>query len=439
LSFIGQMIRNQWISKEAMGGLALLISAAFALIWANSPFHKSYDALLHVPLSFRIGDFFFEKDLHFFINDGLMTFFFLVAGMEIRHALHDGALARWQQAALPLVAACGGVIMPALIFLSLNANSVRLSGWAVPTATDIAFAVGILALLGRAIPANLRIILLSLAIIDDVIAVIIIALFYSSGLDASGALIAFLGLVLVFLWQKLRIASAWGYCLPAAILWFGLMQIGIHPSLAGVVLGLVTPVHLMASRTQLLEKMRNAVERLPQNGQETEQERHVLRQIRVSGRDLIAPIIRVPLILAPWASFGVMPVLAFANAGVRLADIDLSVAGSLPILFGVGAGLFIGKPLGVLAATWLAVKFKLCRLPPQLDWAGMALVGILAGIGFTMALFVAMLAFIDAHYLAAAKIGILVGSFLSAFLGLGFGLLYRRRRVIKIDDDDNAN
>jgi len=438
------MIGNQWFRSEAMGGIVLLISAVLALIWANSSFYASHEALLHFPLGFRIGDFSFEKDLHFFINDGLMTFFFLVAGMEIRHALHDGALANWQQAALPLVAACGGVIMPALIFLSLNSGSTRFVGWAIPTATDIAFAVGILALLGRAIPANLRIILLSLAIIDDVIAVIIIALFYSNGIDIYGVMIAFFGLGLVFLWQKLRIASAWGYCLPAAVLWFGLMKTGIHPSLAGVILGLVTPVHLMASRAQLLKQMRHAVEQLPQDEKKAGQKRYLLRQIRGYQRDLVAPIIRVPLILAPWVTFGVMPVFAFANAGVRMAAVDLSVVGSLSVLFGIGGGLFVGKPLGVLMASWLAVKLKLCRLPPQLDWMGMVLVGILAGIGFTMAIFVDMLAFVDAlPYLMLAKIGILIGSVSSALLGLGFGFFYRIRMVakadFKIDDSKSLN
>jgi len=411
-----------------MGGIILLISAAIALIWANSPFHASYESLLHLPLAFRIGDFIFEKNLHFFINDGLMTFFFLIAGMEIRHALHDGALANWQGAALPLVAACGGVIVPALIFLSLNGASARFVGWAVPTATDIAFAVGILALLGRAIPVNLRIILLSLAIIDDVIAVIIIALFYSTGLDIYGAVIAVFGLGLVFLWQKMRIVSAWAYCVPASILWFGLMKTGIHPSLAGVVLGLVTPVHLIMSKPKLLEKMRHAVEQLPCALEKAPQGYHLLRQIRNHQRDLMAPIIRVPLILTPWVTFGVMPSFAFANAGVRLAEVDLSVEGSMAIMFGVGAGLVVGKPFGVLAVSWLAIRLGLCRLPEQLDWVGMALIGILAGIGFTMAIFVAMLAFVDAPYLAAAKIGILIGSCLSALLGLGFGLIYRSRR-----------
>jgi len=390
-------LRISFISRESMGGVILLISAILALIWANSAVHDSYHALLGMKLDLDFKYFSFNQDVHFIINDGLMTFFFLIAGMEIRHALHEGALSNWQQAALPLVAACGGVLVPALIFASLNFDDVRLRGWAVPTATDIAFAVGILALLGRAIPANLRIILLSLAIIDDVIAVMIIALFYSSGLDFSGALIALLGVAWVFLWQRLGFASAWFYCLPAALLWFGLWQTGIHPSLAGVILGLVTPPFLVASKNQ---------------------------------RYLVAPVIRVPLVLQPWVTFGVMPLFAFANAGVRFTEIDFNFEGTSLIIVGASAGLLLGKPLGVLAASYLAVKLGLCRLPPQLDWAGMALVGLLAGIGFTMAIFVSMLAFDDSHYLAAAKIGILTGSALSALVGLGFGLVYRTRHKI---------
>jgi len=397
----------------------LLVSAAVALIWSNTAAYEYYEALMHMPLGFRFGKFVFEKDIHFLINDGLMTFFFLVAGMEIRHASHDGALANRQQATLPLIAACGGVGVPALIFVIFNLDAARLSGWAIPTATDIAFAIGILALLGRAIPADLRIILLSLAIIDDVIAVIIIALFYSTGLDFMGLLLALSGLGLVFLWQRVGINSAWFYCLPAAILWFGLLHAGIHPSLAGVVLGLVTPPRLVTPKQKLLHQINQALQQLQQGqGEQT----HLLRQIKTGGRDLLAPIIRVPLVLQPWVSFGVMPIFAFANAGVRFDLIDFSVVGTWPIMFGVGFGLLIGKPLGVLAAS-------LCRLPSQLDWAGMTLIGLLAGIGFTMAIFIAMLGFADPHNLAAAKIGILIGSVLSALIGLGFGLFYRARKI----------
>jgi len=319
-------------------------------------------------------------------------------------------------------------------FLSLNAGLEQSVGWAIPTATDIAFAVGILALLGSTIPANLRIILLSLAIIDDVIAVMIIAIFYSNGLDMNGAIITFLGISLVFLWQKMHIASAWAYVMPAAILWFGLLKTGIHPSLAGVVLGLVTPPRLVKSKQELLQHMRFAVAQLSKNQEQaTSKTTQLLKNLSQSQRDLVAPIIRVPLVLSPYVTFGVMPIFAFANAGVRLGDVDLSMAGALPLLLGIGGGLLIGKPLGVLAASNLAVKIGLCRLPPQLDWAGMTLIGLLAGIGFTMAIFIAMLAFVDAPpFLAVAKMGILTGSFLSALLGLGFGLFYCRRAAKRL-------
>jgi len=423
---------KKFLKSESMGGVVLLVSAAIALIWSNSAALGSYEALMKMELGFRIGHFVFERNVHFLINDGLMTFFFLVAGMEMRHALHDGALANMKQAALPLVAACGGVAMPALIFVCLNGEEARLIGWAIPTATDIAFAIGVLALLGRAIPADLRIILLSLAIIDDVIAVVIIALFYSDGLDMNGAVLAMAGVAWVFLWQRIGVASAWGYCLPAIILWFGLLKTGIHPSLAGVILGLVTPPRLVSSRIELLGQMARALRKL-QNRDEKE-EQYLLQQIRKNQRDLIAPIIRVPLVLQPWVSFGVMPIFAFANAGVPLTNIDFSHVGMGEILFGVGGGLLIGKPLGVLAASYLAVKIGLCRLPPQLDWMGMTLIGLLAGIGFTMAIFVAMLAYADPYYLAAAKIGILVGSCLSVLLGLGFGLFYCARRKNRAPD-----
>src|SRR5262245_12331516 len=244
---------QRFLHVEAVSGVVLLIAAAIALIWANSPFAHGYQALWHQPLSIGLGEFVFSKSLHFWINDVLMTVFFLVVGMEIRREIHEGALSKLDQAMLPVIAAAGGVIVPALIYLSLNADPVRSQGWAVPTATDIAFAVGVLALLGRSVPVNVRVFLLALAIVDDIIAVLIIAAFYTSNLQFEGFAIASVGVLAVFGFQRIGIGSAPLYVLPGSLIWIGFLRAGVHPTLAGVVLGLMTPARPIPMRERPLE------------------------------------------------------------------------------------------------------------------------------------------------------------------------------------------
>jgi NhaA family Na+:H+ antiporter len=233
---------QHFLHIEATSGVVLLVAAAAALLWANAPSAHSYHDVWNLPITLRLGEFVFVRSVHFWINDALMTIFFLVVGMEIRREIHEGALSRLDQAILPVLAACGGVIVPALIYLSFNSVAGRSHGWAIPTATDIAFAVGVLALLGRSIPSNVRVFLLALAIIDDIIAVVIIALFYSSGLDLNGFVVAAVGVLLALGLQRLGFGSALVYVLPAFIVWAGFLIAGVHPTLAGVVLGLITPV-----------------------------------------------------------------------------------------------------------------------------------------------------------------------------------------------------
>lgn len=253
---------ERFLHIEALSGVVLLLAAAAALIFANSEYSSSYEAFWHTPLGFNFGNFTLSWDLHFWVNDALMTVFFLVAGMEIRREIYEGALSSFKQATLPIIAAIGGVCLPAVIYLSFNFNGGYTHGWAVPTATDIAFAVGILALLGKAIPTNLHIVLLSLAIIDDIIAVLIIAFFYSTNLDLSGLAIALTGVFAVLFFQWIGLASAWLYILPGAIIWWGLMKTGIHPSLAGVILGMMTPVLPTRNLVAPLTILSNAVNAL---------------------------------------------------------------------------------------------------------------------------------------------------------------------------------
>ncbi|MBR0690182.1 Na+/H+ antiporter NhaA [Bradyrhizobium manausense] len=381
---------QQFLHVEAVSGVVLLVAAAAALLWANSPFAHSYHDVWNLPISLHLGGFVFVRSLHFWINDALMTIFFLVVGMEIRRELHEGALSRFDQAILPVLAAAGGVVVPALIYLSFNTVTGRSQGWAIPTATDIAFAVGVLALLGRSIPANVRVFLLALAIIDDIIAVLIIALFYSGGLDLNGFVATALGVLLALGFQRLGFSSAFAYVLPGFVVWAGFLMAGVHPTLAGVVLGLITPV-------------------------------------RSAQPEIAAPVIRVETALHPWVAYAIMPLFALANAGVDLRSTEFA-GGAQFVTLGIGLALCAGKPIGVIGATWLAVRIGGCRLAPGVTWAAVGLIGLLAGIGFTMSIFIAMLAFTDEGLLDAAKFGVLLGSLISVTLGLGWGAEYAHRQ-----------
>ena len=417
---------QRFLHVEAVSGVVLLIAAMTAMIWANSSFADSYDALWHMPLSIGLGPFVFSKTLHFWINDVLMTVFFLVVGMEIRREIHEGALSNLKQATLPIAAALGGIIVPALIYIAVNSDPVLRHGWAVPTATDIAFAVGVLALLGRSIPANIRVFLLALAIIDDVVAVLIIAFLYSGGLSYGGLAVAGLGLLMVLGLQRIGVGSAYAYVPPGAVIWAGLLMAGAHPTLAGVVLGLITPVKPLPMRehpvdvvTRVADELRGLIE----TAKGVRRMERPLQQLHVANREMLPPVVRVQTALHPWVAYGVMPLFALANAGVTLSGVDLSVGGSQLVMSGVAIALLAGKPIGVVCATWLMVRIGWGRLPPGVSWAGICLVGLLAGIGFTMSIFIALLAFQDENLLGAAKLGVIVGSVLAACLGLCWGAL----------------
>ena len=421
---------QRFLHVEAAGGFVLLIATVVALIWANSPFAHGYQGLWHLPLSIGLDEFVLSKSLRFWINEALMTVLFLVVGMEIRREIHEGALSKLDQAVLPVIAAIGGVLVPALIYLSLNADPERGQGWAIPTATDIAFAVGVLALLGRSIPVNVRVFLLALAIIDDVIAVLIIAFFYSGGLQFNGFIVASLGILMVLAFQRIGVGFAPAYIPPGAVVWLGFLMTGAHPALAGVVLGLMTPVRPIPTREHPLEVVSRVAEELQSSGavstKDTRRLELPLRQLRVAHREILPPVVRVQTALHPWVAYGVMPLFALANAGVSPTGVDLFAGGAQFVALGVAFALFAGKPLGVVGATWLVVRMGWCRLAPGVSWGGVSLVGLLAGIGFTMSIFISILAFTDEGLLAASKLGVLLGSLIAALLGLGWGAAYVR-------------
>ncbi|MCQ9616503.1 Na+/H+ antiporter NhaA [Paenalcaligenes niemegkensis] len=416
---------------EAVSGAVLIAAAMLALMLANSPAAASYHGLWSSHLSLGLGGYSVSQPLHFWVNDALMTVFFLVVGMEIRSEIHNGALSTLRTAALPLAAALGGVLVPAFVYLSLNTSGEISNGWAVPTATDIAFAVGVLALLGRSIPSNVRILLLAVAIIDDIVAVLIIAFFYSGGLDVSGLPWVAGGIVLVLTMQKLGLGAAYLYVLPGAMLWFGLLKIGAHPTLAGVILGLMTPVMakpLFASASTVLKQESTFLAANTSGVTVAEQQiAFSLNKMREVQREILPPVSRVQMSLHPWVAFVVMPIFALANAGVTVGGVDLSAVGAQSVMLGVIVALVIGKPLGIFLLCQVAVRSGLCQLPPGVTWGGVLLVGLFAGIGFTMSIFIGTLAFTDENLLNAAKLGVLIASLTAALVGLGWGFSLRKR------------
>ena len=422
---------ERFLQVESSGGIVLLAAVAVALGWANSPWAWSYELLWNTRIALAVGVVQFSEPLRFWVNDGLMTIFFFVVGLEIRREIHHGALADMRRATLPLAAALGGMIAPALIYLSLNAGDpAARRGWGVPTATDIAFAVGVLTLLGKRVPQPLRILLLALAIIDDIGAILIIALFYSSGVSSLGLVVAAAGVVGIVAFQRLQVRQPAYYLLPGAIVWAGLLRAGIHPTIGGVIVGLMTPVRPWLGRDGFLRAAEQALADLRGGTEDGRSGAHQslrpLRRLRHAQREALPPDVAIQASLHPWVAYGIMPLFALANAGVPVDGGWTSGFGH--ISGGVIIGLVAGKPLGIMVASFTSVKLGLCALPQGVSWRAMAAMGCVAGIGFTMALFIANLAFAERELLAASKLAILLASAAAATVGLLVGRLALPRR-----------
>ncbi|HEY8508819.1 MAG TPA: Na+/H+ antiporter NhaA [Steroidobacteraceae bacterium] len=421
---------ERFLRVEAASGIVLLLATAVALLWANSVWADTYESLWHTPFSIGFGPWIVEQPLHFWINDGLMTIFFLLVGLEIRREMHEGALARWRLAALPVCAALGGIIVPALIYIGINSDPETLRGWAIPTATDIAFAVGVLAVLGKRVPVALRVLLLAIAIIDDIAAVIIIAIFYSQGISIFGLLIGLTGIGVVLAFQRMGVRDALAYVIPGVIVWAGLLQAGVHPTLAGVILGLLTPVRRLGEKETLLSRAAGALDEFRERTQHPERDPHELvapvRKLKEVQRELLPPVVRVEVAIHPWVAYGIMPLFALANAGVSFTGTDVMAAGAT-LALGIAVALALGKPLGILLGILIALRARIGELPGHVAWRGLLVVGLLGGIGFTMSLFIANLAFAQGAPLATAKLGILAGSATAAVAGLLVGTFTLRR------------
>ena len=403
---------REYLRNEATGGVALMVAAAVALVWANSPWRAAYTALWETTAAVRLGRFTLEADLGHWVSDGLMTLFFLVVGLEIKRELVAGELRTWRRAALPVVAAAGGMVVPALIYAAVNAGRPGAPGWGVPMATDIAFALGVLALLGPRVPAALKVFLLTLAVVDDLGSVAVVALFYSRGVDPL-ALVAAVGLLVLV--AVLVRAGVWWLPLHVGLgigVWLALWRSGISPALAGVAMGLLTPARPTAPPEVARERAGTLAGELAADPR-TPRLREMLRE----ARGTVSLAERLAHDLHPVSAFLVVPLFALANAGVSLERGVLGAPGAGAVLGGVVAGRVLGKVAGIPAAAWLATRLGLATRPQGTTWGQLAGVATVAGIGFTVPLFVADLAFPDGGLLAPVKLGLLAASVVSGVAG----------------------
>lgn len=372
---------HRFLNSDASGGVTLIIAALAAMLLANMDATQSiYHSFLSTPVELTVGSLEIHKDMLLWINDALMAIFFLLVGLEVKKELVQGSLASRQQAIFPVIAALGGMVVPALIYLLFNGHDeITRHGWAIPTATDIAFALGVLALLGSRVPVTLKVFLMALAIIDDLGAILIIALFYTSQLSMLSLGVAGAAIAVLAIMNALNIRRTGLYILVGVVLWTAVLKSGVHATIAGVIIGFFIP---------LKEK------------------------------EGVSPAISLEHVLQPWVSWLILPLFAFANAGVSLQGVTLAGLGStLPL--GIMAGLVIGKPLGVSLFTWVALRLKLAKLPQGAAFHHIMAVGVLCGIGFTMSIFITTLAFaeLEPELVDWAKLGILTGSVLSAAIG----------------------
>ena len=375
----------EFFRLEAAGGITLIVAAALALAVANSPWHESYEAFRQFPLKIGVGGFAIAKPLLLWINDGLMAVFFLLVALEIKRESLSGQLAGREQLILPLACAIAGVVVPALIFTAFNhGDTPSMRGWAVPTATDIAFALGVLALLGSRVPVGMKLLLSTIAVVDDLIAILIIAIFYSHGMSFAALGLAALVLGAMWLLGRFRVLALWPYLLLGVVLWVCVLKSGVHATLAGVATGLMIP--------------------------------HVDKRNAIPDEIEHSPLETLEHALHPWVAYAILPVFAFANAGLVLGGMQARDAlAALPL--GIALGLVLGKPLGIVSVALLMRRMGWARLPEGMDGRALAGLGVLCGIGFTMSLFIASLAYHHPSHYDASVLGILGASAISAVVG----------------------
>jgi NhaA family Na+:H+ antiporter len=415
---------------EASGGIILIACTMLALLWANSPWAASYFALWRAQFDLVVGTFALDHTLHFWVNDGLMTIFFFVVGLEVKREFVVGELASPARAALPIAAALGGMVVPAILYLLLNAGKSSSAGWGIPMATDIAFAIGVLTLLGARVPGALKIFLIALAIVDDIGAVLVIAVFYTAELSVvhlavAGAILLLLVLVNVMGFRRQSL-----YVVLGVVLWLAMLGSGVHPTIAGVLVAMTIPVLPRTSTAEFLQRVQALIHEFEGKGVSDQKElinegqQSAILALEQVAEEVQTPLQRMEHALHPWVTYAIMPLFAFSNAGVML-DTRLIQALTGTVSLGIIVGLVVGKPVGITLLAWIATRLGLAALPKGVRWRQLYCVSWLGGIGFTMSLFIATLAFGESTLLSVAKVGILFASLIAGIVGYGllrFGL-----------------
>jgi len=418
---------QQLLARASAGGVAMLVAAVVAIVWANSPWHGGYFRLWETPFTLGVGHsgpLHLELTLQEFVNDVLMTFFFYLAALEIKHELVHGSFRDRRAAALPAVAALGGMVVPALVFVLFNRGGPAAGGWGIPMATDIAFAVSVVTLLGRRVPLAARAFLLTLAVADDIGGIAVIAIFYTSDLHAGWLVAAAAAFAGAYLAQRLHIRSYAPYLLLGAVAWFSLHESGVHATIAGVVLGLLTPAtpfyrldRFADSARPLIERVEASIEDRVITDEEAAGNDTGLRDLTRLSIETMSPLERHLAWAGPWVAFVVVPIFALANAGVRVVGGGFGNPLTDPVVLGPALGLLVGKTVGIFAASSLAVKARIGVLPAGVSWPMLAGLATIGGVGFTVALFITSLAFEDPGITDRAKLGVLIGSLVSGVVG----------------------
>lgn len=412
---------------EAAGGILLLAATFAALVWANSRWEHSYHAIWTTRVDIGFSGFFLSETRHEWINDGLMSAFFFLVGLEIKREILIGELSSLKQAAFPLIAAVGGTIVPALIYITLNRGEIAHKGWGIPMATDIAFALGVLTLLGNRIPTSLKIFVTALAIVDDIIAVLVIALFYTEQIHFVSLIAALGGIALSFGANLLGIRKPAIYAFLGICVWSAVLQSGVHATVAGVAFAFTIPARTYIDRAHFLKRARALLDRFEAAPPDSFEEHAAIHTLEGQCELIESPLHRIEHRLQPWVVFFVMPIFAFSNAGVHILG-NVAAAAKNSVSVGVALGLFLGKPIGISLFAWAATKTRLATRPATVSWGQIFGASWLCGVGFTMSLFIAILAFGEGGLLDMSKIGTLAGSVSAAICGSCF-LLSRFGRV----------
>jgi Na+:H+ antiporter, NhaA family len=421
---------TRFARMAAAGGIVLLVATVVALIWANSPWEHIYHRIWYTQATITLGQVSLSESRHEWVNDGLMSIFFFLVGLEIKREVLIGELSTFKQAAFPFMAAIGGSMVPALIYITINKGGAGVDGWGIPMATDIAFALGVLALLGNRVPVGLKVFVAALAIVDDIFGVLVIALFYTQHISLIALGLAFVGVAVSFAANRLGIRNPAVYAVIGVGMWAAVLSSGVHATIAGILLAFTIPARSSIDKEEFLRQSRWLLDQFEQHDSNTSQAHHAIHALEQKCEMIESPLHRIEHALQPWVAFLIMPIFAFANAGVHILG-KTSAALAHPITLGVLLGLLLGKPVGITSFAWLASRIGLGSRPTSVTWSQIFGAGWLCGIGFTMSLFIASLALGDGDLVDMAKIGTLGASIAAGCVG---SILLLKNSKMQLED-----